>query len=76
MTGTIVVGAGLSKGVDTNWEKVIADKLRDGHEFDPGKKYIMFDKNMRGIKSEKQVQGIIDNWSEIGDFAKTSIKAI
>ena len=71
-----VLGAGLSKGVDTARGKVIADKLRAGHGFDPGKNYITFGKNMRGIKSEKQVQGIIDNWSEIGDFAKASIKAI
>lgn len=72
-------GFGLSKGIDTARGKVIADKMaaKYGYQLEkPGRNYMKFGKNMRGINSEETVQRITDNWQEVGDFAKNMYRAL
>jgi hypothetical protein len=65
-----LLGAGLSKGIDAARGKVITDKalVKYGNKLDLGKNYMSTGKSLRGITSEKDIDTIISNYKETGDY--------
>lgn len=72
------IGALGSKGVDFVRGKVIADKFKakTGNMVDLGKDYLGIGKGMRGIRSEKDLEIIKNNFVETGDYTKALVDAI
>lgn len=69
------LGFGASKGIDLARGKVVADMAKArGQEL--GKNYLGIGKGFRGIKSSKDINTIMDNWKETGEYVNSLRKAV